>query len=331
MSFKKIQNKRVFVIAEIGSNFDQDINKAFKLIDVAKRCGADGVKFQLFQANKMYEKKKNPTAYNIFKSIELNPKWLPKLKKYAEKKKIIFFASAFDKDSVKVLASLKVGIIKIASSEITKLHELGYAASFKIPLIISAGMADLADISEAVEICKKSGNNQLCILHSSSLYPTLPVDVNMRNMIKLSKIFNLPVGYSDHTLGNTAAISAVSLGATVIEKHITLDKNSEGPDHFYAAEPDEFKKYIKDIRETEYILGDDSLGINTKVKKNARRKSIFLSKNIKKNEKLSKNNLIIKSDARGIEIRFLSSLYGYKVKNNLKNNSPLMWENINFQ
>ncbi len=329
MKFKKTFNKKIFIIAEIGSNFDQDIKKAYKLIDVAKSCGADAVKFQLFKAEKLYPK--NSPLYKVFKSIELKSSWITKIKNYSQKKKIIFFASAFDQASIKKLIRHRVKILKIASSEIVKLHEICYAASFKIPILISTGMADLADIAEAVEACKNVGNNQIVLLHTSSLYPTSASDVNLLNMVKLSKIFNLPVGFSDHSLGNTAAIAAVSLGAKVIEKHITLDKNSNGPDHFYAAEPAEFKGYVKAIRQAEKILGNDLIKINPKVKLNARRKSIFVSQNVKKNQILSIKNLKIKTDARGIETRFLKNLYGFKFSSNIKKENPLHWKYINFK
>jgi len=329
MIIKNILKKKVFIIAEIGSNFDQNINKAFKLIDVAKESGADAVKFQLFRAEELYPK--SSSAYKIFKSIELQKNWIPQLIKYAQKRKIIFFASAFDKKSILTLIKLKVQILKIASSEITKLHNLSYAASFDIPLIISTGMANLTDITEAVDLCRNIGNNNIYLLHTSSLYPTLPSDVNMKHMTKLGKIFDLPVGFSDHTMSSVAAIAAVALSAKIIEKHITLDKNSSGPDHFYAAEPNEFRKYVRDIREAEKILGKKSIVINPKVKAQARRKSIFVSKNVNKNEIITKKNLIIMDNARGIETRYMMSLLGFKFNNKIKKNSPLDWKYINFK
>ena len=203
----------------------------------------------------------------------------------------------------------KIKILKIASSEITKLHNLSYAASFKIPMIISTGMAELPDIAEAIDVCKKIGNNKICLLHTCSLYPTPLKDLNISNISKLSKIFELPVGLSDHTIGNTAAISAVTLGAKIIEKHITLNKKSDGPDHFYAAEPQEFRDYVKKIRECEKLIGKEDININPKVRATARRKSIFIKVNSKKNSIISKNNIqILNNDARGIDIRYFNYL-----------------------
>ena len=329
MKLKNFIKKKTFVIAEIGSNFNQSLLQAFRLIDVAKSCGADAVKFQLFKADQLYPK--NTREYKIFKSIELKPSWLKKLKRYSDKKKIIFFASSFDKTSTKNLIKSKVKIIKIASSEITKLHDLCYAASFKIPLIISTGMAELSDITEAVDVCKKIGNDQIYLLHTCSLYPTPPQDLNISNITKLSKIFDLPVGLSDHTIGNTAAISAVSLGAKVIEKHITLNKNDNGPDHFYAAEPHEFKDYVKKIRECEKLIGREEININSKVRATARRKSIFIKVNSKKNSIISKKNIqILNNDARGVDTRYFDFLVGFRFKKNVKKNSPLKWSNIDF-
>ncbi len=330
MNLKKIIKKKTFIIAEIGSNFDQSLIKAKKLIDVAKLCGADAVKFQLFDAEKLYPKKtKN---YKIFKSIELKKSWVKDLKKYSDKKKIIFFASSFDKSSTKYLIKSKVKLIKIASSEITKIHDLCFAASFKVPLIISTGMADLSDISEAINACKMVGNKEIYLLHTCSLYPTKSEDVRILNLRKLSDIFNIPVGFSDHTIGNTAAISAVALGAKIIEKHITLDKKSNGPDHFYAAEPEEFKEYIKKIRETEAMINTPDITINEKVKKNARRKSIFISRSSKINSTISPKNIkVFFNDARGISKRYFEYLIGFKFKKNVKKNNPLKWSDINFK
>lgn len=330
MELGNILKKKTFIIAEIGSNFNQSLSQAFKLIDVAKSCGADAVKFQLFKADQLYPK--NTKEYKIFKSIELKPSWLKKLKKYSDKKKIIFFASSFDKISTKNLIKSNVKIFKVASSEITKLHNLCYAASFKIPMIISTGMAELSDIAEAIDVCKKIGNKKICLLHTCSLYPTPLKDLNISNILKLSKIFGLPVGLSDHTIGNTAAISAVTLGAKIIEKHITLNKKNDGPDHFYAAEPQEFRDYVKKIKECEKLIGKEDISINPKVKATARRKSIFIKVNSKKNSIISKNNIqILNNDARGIDIRYFNYLLGFKFKRNVKKNTPLRWSTIEFK
>ena len=188
MKFEDILKKRTFVVAEIGSNFNQSLSRAYKLIDIAKSCGADAVKFQLFKASHLYPKKTK--EYKIFKSIELKSSWLKKLKRYSDRKKIIFFASPFDMISTKNLIKSNVKLIKIASSEITKLHDLCYAASYKVPMIISTGMAELSDVSEAIDVCKKIGNNKIYLLHTCSLYPTLPKDLNISNITKLSNIFD---------------------------------------------------------------------------------------------------------------------------------------------
>lgn len=329
MRLKDIIKKKTFIIAEIGSNFNQSLSQAYKLIDVAKSCGADAVKFQLFKANQLYPK--NTKEYKIFKSIELKSSWLKKLKRYSDKKKIIFFASSFDKISTKNLIDLNIKVLKIASSEITKLHNLFYAASFKVPMIISTGMAELSDIVEAVDVCKKTGNNQIFLLHTCSLYPTPLKDLNILNILKLSKIFELPVGLSDHTIGNTAAIAAVTLGAKIIEKHITLNKKDDGPDHFYAAEPQEFRDYVKKIRECEKLIGKQEISINPKVRSTARRKSIFIKANSKKNTVISNKNIqILNNDARGVDIRYLNYLFGFKFKKDVKKNSPLKWSYIEF-
>ncbi|MCD4744446.1 MAG: N-acetylneuraminate synthase family protein, partial [Desulfobacteraceae bacterium] len=242
-----------YIIAEIGSNHDQSIDKAFRMIDMAAVAGADAVKFQLFKADKMYPV--GTKMYDIFKSIELDTDWLSKLVKHCREAGVQFMASPFDAESASFLEDIGVNAYKVASSEITKPGLLSHIALFKKPMFISTGMCDLVDVYDAVECCKHAGNTQIALLQCGAMYP-IPVEhVNLRVMDTFESLFGCPVGFSDHTRGMAAAVAAVGRGACVIEKHITLDRNSNGPDHFFAMEPDEFKIFIQMMNDADYCLG----------------------------------------------------------------------------
>lgn len=328
----RVQNKYigeddpVFIIAEIGSNHNQDINIAKKLIDVAAEAGVDAVKFQLFSSDKLY--KPGDELYQVFKDIELNPEWISELIDYSNSRSLIFFASPFDEESLEILKKYKVPLYKWASSEATNLKNLRLAASYNKPMIISTGMCDLADIYEALEVCKAAGNDNIVLLHTSSLYPTDPEDVNLNVMKRLNRVFHVHVGFSDHTMSSTFAVMAVAFGASVIEKHITLDKKMKGPDHFYASEPKEFKQYVQDIREAEAALGSENIEMHSKVRKIARRESIYAKTNIEKGEIIKAANLEVKKPALGISPRYINAVIGTRVKKIIVKNKPITWENI---
>ena len=319
-------NEPVFIIAEIGSNHNQDINIAKKLIDVAAAGGADAAKFQLFDADELY--KPEDEFYSAFKKNQFNTDWLSELKNYTENKGLVFFASPFDEKSIHLLNDHGISLYKWASSEITNLNNLRIAASYNKPMVISTGMCDLADIYEALAICNATGNDDIVLLHTSALYPTEPDDANLNTMKTLKRIFQVHVGFSDHTMSSTAAVVAVALGATVIEKHITLDKKMKGPDHFYASEPKEFKQYVQDIREAESSLGSETIEMHSKVRKIARRESIYAKTNIDKGEIIKAENLEIKKPALGIRPRYISAVIGMRAKKNIIKTKPITWESI---
>ena len=323
------KNDPICVIAEIGSNHNQDIKLAKKLIDVAAGARADAVKFQLFDADELY--KPGDELYDIFKEIELDADWLVELKTYAESKNLIFFASPFDEKSIHLLEDHGVSLYKWASSETTNLKNLRIAASYNKPMIISTGMCDLADIYEAVEVCKTVGNYDLVLLHTSSLYPTEPEDSNVNSIKALKRIFNLHVGFSDHTMSSTAAVVAVAYGATVIEKHITLDKKMKGPDHFYAAEPEEFKSYVQDIRTAEKVMGSDKVEMHPDVKEVARRVSIYAAVDIEKGSLISENMLQIKRPGAGIRPRYMTAVIGARAKEKIGKHTPINWGSLSLK
>jgi len=308
-----------FIIAEVGSNFDQSLKKAKKYIELAKDCGADAVKFQLFSGKNLYPN--NYKMQKIFNSIELNIEWVSDLLKHANKKKIILFFSCFDEWRQKFVIKKNFLIHKIASSEIENFRLFKHLNKKKFKVFLSTGMSDLNDI----RIAKKKLNKcKLVIMQCNSLYPTNDVDVNLNVIKTLKKNFNdIEIGFSDHTITDIAAVTAVGMGARYFEKHITLNKKLKGPDHFYAYEPDEFKRYVKSIHSAFKCLGDSNKLIDHRVKKVARLNGIYSRLPLKKNKILTKKDIFFKSPAIGLRGKELKFILGKKIKMDIKKNIPL--------
>ncbi len=317
-----------YVIAEVGSNFDKNLDKARKLIDAAKEAGANAVKFQLFRADVLYPNRDG--LYDIFKSIELDAEWVPVLDKHARDQGLHFMASAFDMGSVDVLEAVKTPAHKVASSETTNLGFLHKLASTNKPMIISTGMCDMVDVEEAVNTCLGAGNNQVVLLQCGAMYPLPNELVNLRVIQSLAKRFNCPVGFSDHTLGQVAAITAVGLGATVFEKHYTLDKKGAGPDHFYALEPDELKSYISAIREAHEALGSGEKQMLPKERELGRREGLYLARNMAKGETITAADIVIKRPAIGLRARYASAVIGATLAEAVAKDLPLNWDALSF-
>lgn len=262
-------NKNCFIIAEAGVNHNGEINKAFELIDAALEAKVDAVKFQTFQADtlvnkaaKMAEYQMNNLGYSdsqhkMLKQLELPITVLYELKEYAEKKGLLWFSTAFDTKSIDFLQEMNIAVWKIPSGEITNLPYLQKIAKINKPIILSTGMANLSEIEAALQIFLDAGRKreEICILHCNTEYPTPWNDVNLRAMPVLGSTFGTEYGYSDHTNGIEVPIAAVALGAKVIEKHFTLDKNLPGPDHKASLEPKELKLMVDSIRNIEEALG----------------------------------------------------------------------------
>jgi sialic acid synthase SpsE len=315
-----------YIIAEAGSNFAQDFNTAKNLIEVAAEAGADAVKFQLFRADALYPN--HDGLYETFKEIELNPDWTFLLNQYAQDCGIIFLASAFDSMSVDVLEDVGVGAHKVASSEAANLPLLHYIAKKGRPLLISTGMCDMVDVHEAVNISKAAGNNQIALMQCGAMYP-LPTElVNLRTISTLKHVFGCPVGFSDHTLGFASAITAVGLGATVFEKHFTLDKKMNGPDHFYALEPNELKDYIKMIHDGYLSLGTSVKEMLPDEKFHGRREGLYSSRQINPGERIEKKDLLVMRPAPEIRRRYQYLIEGASVKTPIEAGDPISWDTI---
>ena len=310
--------EKTIIIAEAGVNHNGDIKNAKKLIDVASYAGVDYVKFQTFKAEKLvsksakraeYQNKNiedgNDSQFDLLKNLELTHNDHLTLIEYAKKKGVNFFSTAFDVDGIYYLESLGLKMMKIPSGELTNYPYLRAIARTKLPIIMSTGMADLEEILKAKEVLIKYGTKEdnITILHCNTEYPTPMNDVNLKAMLTIGQVSNCRVGYSDHTLGIEVPIAAVSLGASVIEKHFTLNRNLKGPDHKASLEPEELKNMVIAIRNIEEaISGDGIKKPSNSEKKNITiaRKSIHLKKSIKAGERITENHLIPLRPGNGI-------------------------------
>lgn len=317
-----------YIIGEIGSNFDNSLDKAKKLIDAGREAGANAVKFQLFRAEVLYPNRDG--LYDVFKSIELDAEWVPILKKHADDQGVDFIASAFDGGSVRVLEAVDIPAYKVASSEAANLGLLHSVATIGRPVIVSTGMCDSIDVEEAVNVCSGAGNDQVVLMQCGAMYPLPNEFVNLRVIRSLKKRFKCPVGFSDHTLGQVAAIAAVGVGATVFEKHFTLDKTSTGPDHFYALEPDELKSYTSAIREAHEALGSGEKRMLADEKKQGRREGLYLSRQMAKGTTITAKDIVIKRPAVGMRARYASVVVGAKLNVETDKGQPLRWDMLSF-
>lgn len=327
MSITSIENDKTYVIAEAGSNFNSDISIAKKMIEVAAKCGADAVKFQLFKASVLYPNKQNP-AHKVVKKCELPREWLLDLYNFAKKQNIDFIASPFDEEAVELLEKIGVVAIKIGSSEVTNLKLLRKVGKTGIPVILSTGMCTLGELADAIEIIENSLCKDITLLHCVSVYPCPVVDVNLRAMSLLANTFKKRIGYSDHTLGTVVPLGAVALGAKVIEKHFTLARSMEGPDHFYALEPDELASMIINIKNINNSLGEAKKIMHSDELKFGRRDGIYASKSIKQGDVFTEFNTIIKRPSLGISSRYFNLVKGIKASKNIKAGSPIFWNDI---
>lgn len=304
----------VFVIAEAGVNHNGSLELAKKLVNAAKDAGADCVKFQTFVSKNIvsknavkaeYQKQQTEpeeSQHDMLKKLELSFDEFVELNEYCKSKSIEFMSTAFDFDSIDFLDSLEMGTWKIPSGDITNLPYLIKIAKLNKPVILSTGMSTLEDIRSAIKALKENGAEELTVLHCTTEYPTPFEDVNLRAMNTIKEEFGVKVGYSDHTKGIEVPIAAVALGATVIEKHFTLDRNMEGPDHKASLEPNELKAMVDSIRHIELALGNGMKQPAESEKKNmaVARKSIIASKEIKSGEIFTEENLTVKRPGDGI-------------------------------
>ena len=306
----------VFIIAEAGVNHNGSIALAKKLIDTAKNAGADAVKFQTFKAENLVSKTAEKAEYQkettdskesqfeMIKQLELDVDTHKELMRYCNEKSILFLSTPFDHDSIELLSDLGLEIFKIPSGEITNLPYLRHIGRLNKKVILSTGMSDIGEIEDALDILIRSGTKKenVTVLHANTMYPTPIEDVNLKAMVTIGNTFDVEYGYSDHTLGIEVDIAAVALGAKVIEKHFTLDKTMDGPDHKASLEPDELKAMVSAIRNIEKAMGSGIKKPSKSELPNMKivRKSIVAATNIAKGDLFTEDNLTIKRPGNGI-------------------------------
>jgi N,N'-diacetyllegionaminate synthase len=341
----KIGDRRIgdgascFIIAEAGANHNRNMAMARELIDVAVDAGADAVKFQTYSAETLYSKKTPRFSYlegvsakdtwDLIKEIELPREWQGELAAYAAKRGIFFLSTPFDHRAVEELAALDVAAYKIASFEIVDLPLIAHAAAKGRPMILSTGLASYEDIADAVETCASACNRDVILLQCASLYPAPPARMNLRAMTTMRHAFAVPTGLSDHSLGIHVAAAAIALGASVIEKHFTLDRSLPGPDHPFAVEPRELKDMVRHIREVETALGDGlKLGPapeEQEMHQKARR-SLVAARAIGKGTVIDRSMIAIKRPGFGIRPKLIDLLIGRVAKVDIDEDTVLTWD-----
>jgi N-acetylneuraminate synthase len=335
-----LDNKRLpFIIAEIGVNHNGNAETAKKLIDAAYSAGVDAVKFQTFKAWECaskfaptadYQKEIAENQYKLLEGLELDFADFADLKEYAESLGLVFLSTPDGQKSLVFLCDIGVKAIKIASGELTNLPFLTAIAFKKLPVILSTGMGTLGEVEEAINTLKLAGASDIMLMHCTTEYPAPAEDCNLKAIQTMQNAFNLPVGFSDHTLGSEAAIAAATLGAVIFEKHITLDKTMEGPDHAASIEPDELKTYVEAIRKSITMLGN---GIKIPSKSELKniplvRRSLVAAKPIKAGEILTGDKIAIKRPAKGIEPKQLINALGRPVLKDLSEDEPITWNDL---
>lgn len=305
---------KVYIIAEAGVNHNGDFELARQLVIEAAKAGADAVKFQTFKAENLvakeapkadYQKKntsKNESQFEMLKKLELDMDMHWKLKTVCQENGIVFLTSPFDLESIDLIRELNLALIKIPSGEITNYPYLVKAARSGKPVLLSTGMSWMQEVEEAVLVLKENGAEDITLLHCNTEYPTPLQDVNLMAMKTMQNVFHLPVGYSDHTVGIEIPVAAAALGASVIEKHFTLDHTMEGPDHKVSLEPKQLKAMVTAIRNIEKALGDGKKEPTDSEENNRRivRKSIVAKTAIKKGEIFTEFNITAKRPGTGV-------------------------------
>jgi len=324
-----MEDSSVKIVCEAGINHNGSIKLAKKLIDVAAKAGCDAVKFQTFIAEEEVTNKSKKYR-DMIKKLEFNEEQHKELMKYCKKKKIMFLSTPSEGKSAEMLNRLGVQAFKIGSNDIITLPFLEQIARYKKPIILSRGMATMQEIDEALETIRGQSNNSIILLHCTSNYPAENKDLNLNVIKTLKEDFNIPIGYSDHSKGIDAAVYAVVLGAEVIEKHITLDRNLPGPDQKMSIEPKELIEMVKRIREAEVMLGT-GIVIPTKSELNMRkhtRKGIVASRDIQKGEKIYLDNITYKRPMIGIPANRYKEIIGKVAKSKIKKDEYITYRRL---
>jgi len=329
----------VFIIAEMSANHNQSFDEAVKILFAAKECGADAVKLQTYtpdtltiESDSEYFRIKGTiwegeTLYNLYGRAYTPWEWQPKLKKIADEIGIILFSTPFDKTSVDFLETMKVPAYKIASFELVDIPLIEYVASTGKPMIMSTGMASVAEIEDAVSAARNAGARDIALLKCTSGYPALPEEMNLKTIPHLAEVFGMPTGLSDHTLGIAVPIAAIALGACIIEKHITLSRAVHGPDSAFSLEPQEFRAMVEAIRIVEKALGTVNYIITAEEEKSkVFRRSLFVVKDMKAGEAFTQENIRSIRPGYGLSPKHYKALLGMKAAKDIKKGTPTSWD-----
>ena len=331
-------NKSVYIIAEAGVNHNGDINLAYKLCDAAKEAGVDAVKFQTWKTEKIVTKKallaeyqeanianKKASQYEMLKQLELSYDEFRKLKEHCDNIGIQFLSTPDTEEDTDFLLEIGMPLLKIGSGDVTNIPFLRIVGRNQKKVVLSTGMSTLADVEKAYNALIESGAPEVALLHCTTNYPCPYEEVNLNAMRTLKEAFKCQVGYSDHTMGIEVPVAAVAMGAEIIEKHFTLDKNMEGPDHKASLEPQELKQMVTSIRNIEMALGDGIKRPNASEQKNAEvvLKRIIASKPIKKGETLSENNLSLLRSSEGLPAKYWDLVIGKAAKKDYETDQPI--------
>jgi N,N'-diacetyllegionaminate synthase len=340
---KKVgDNQPVYIIAEVGSNHNGNLDQAKRHIEAASKAKVDAVKFQTFRAKDHYSKHTpgfsylnesghTQSTYDLIESLELNRDWHEELNNFCTDLNMDFLSSACDYDAIDQLASLGMPAFKVASFDLSDVDIIMKMAEKNKPLLLSTGMATYEDIQNAINAAIQKNNNQILLLQCTSLYPAPSELANLNSIKTMNQAFGYPVGYSDHTFGDHIAIAAVALGACLIEKHFTLDRTLEGPDHAFAIEPQELIQMVKKIRDVELSLGD---GLKNGPRSEERemfekgRRSIHIKNKLETGEPIKRDNLCVKRPGYGIAAIHLDNIIGMKVTRAIDNDRWIKWDDF---
>jgi len=334
-------NKPVFVIAEAGVNYNNDLDMALQMVDTAKKAGADAIKFQTFHADKIqlrdsikpnYQNKINGSYYEIIKSLEPNPNDQKKIFKYCKKKKILFLSTPYDLDSVDFLLRLGVKAFKISASDFTNHILIEYIVKKGYPLFISTGLSSWKEIDSTIQLLRKHNMlHKTVLMQTTSDYPAKYDEINLRVLTEFSKKYNVLIGFSDHTPDDIASIGAIALGSCIVEKHFTLNKNLEGPDQSSSLNPLELTQWIKKIRIMEKLLGTNKKYITKSENKNISMRKILVIKRAKKGTKITKDHLLsLRGNKDGILplSENLQKILGRQLKKDIVKQTQFSWKLI---
>lgn len=338
--YQKLE-KGAYIIAEMSGNHAGKIENAKRIIQAAKEAGADCVKIQTYTPDTITMDCDNEyfrlqggawngkNLYQLYGQAYTPWEWQPELKEEAQRAGIDFFSTPFDKTAVDFLEEMGVEFYKIASFELIDIPLIQYVSSKGKPIIMSTGMATLEEIEEAVDTVKQTGNNQLVLLKCSSAYPAIPKDMNFAVMQDMKKRFGIPTGLSDHSMGSLAAVTAVAMGASVIEKHFCISRSIENPDAHFSMEAEEFAQMVRDIRQAERAFGEVSYGPKEAEAGNLLvRKSIFVSADIKQGETITEQNVRIIRPGYGLKPKYYEQVLGKKAACDLSRGTPLDFSHI---